>query len=169
MSTLINPLIGPLTTTFTPPASCIISEAITTGNGNSTLFLSQSLFNNGPSGAPSIHRECFPEKYPHDESFYYSPGICPSGWVLNTSPGVQQLFATPSLSGETIGICCPTRYTYKTDGPLGCSSYLTRSTPASLLNPSYFIYFGLATPYTLVQTLTTLGTDVTITAIHLVR
>jgi hypothetical protein len=133
--------IGALTTTFTPPPSCITNAPITTDNNDlSSLFSSESLFNNGPSGAAHVHTHCFPSGYPHNAAFYYSPGLCPSGWTLNTSPAVQQNFET--ISGETVGVCCPSRYFYNTGGPLGCFSYLNQPTSAFLLNPTYVDYYG---------------------------
>ena len=164
LSTTTTPLIGPLTTLFTPPASCVTSEAITTGNENNTFFLTQSLFNNGPSGAPMVQSECFPSNYTHDQFQYYSPGVCPSGWVLNTSPSIQSRFAPSTQSGETVGICCPPRYTYQ-DGPLGCTSYMAQATSGSVLSPSYFIYFGYGVPSTLVRTLSVSDITVTISEI----
>jgi hypothetical protein len=44
------------------------------------------------------------------------------------------------MPGETVGICCPSRYTYNF-GPLGCSSYLSHPTSAFLFNFSYEVYY----------------------------
>jgi hypothetical protein len=158
--------IGPLTTVFTPPASCLTNEAITTANVNSTqspFYSTQSLFNNGPSGAQMVRSECFPSKYPHTEFSYYSPGICPSGWGLNSAPSIQQRFAPSTSSEETVGICCPSRYTY-VDGPVGCTSYLAQTTSGSVLNPSFFVQFGHGIQYGVIQTLMASDATVTINA-----
>jgi hypothetical protein len=109
-----------------------------------------------------VRSECFPSKYPHTEWSYYSPGVCPSGWVLNSAPSIQQRFAPSTSSGETVGICCPSRYTY-VDGPVGCTSYMAQSTSGSVLNPSYFMQLGDGMPYTVLQTLTASDATVTIT------
>jgi hypothetical protein len=112
-----------------------------------------------------IRSECFPSKYPHTEWAYYSPGVCPSGWVLNSATSIQQRFAPYTSSGETIGICCPSRYTY-VDGPVGCTSYLAQSTSGSVLIPSYFVKFVDEMPYTaqVPQTVTVSDATVTIVA-----
>jgi hypothetical protein len=128
-------LIGPLTTIFIPPIRCVINTEITAGD--LTSLPNQSLFYNGPSGATGVRAECYPTGYPHNESFNYSPGVCPDRWTLNTTSVVQMLFATSSSSGETVGICCPPEYTYRTDGPFGCASYLPDPTSAIRLNFSY--------------------------------
>jgi hypothetical protein len=64
---------------------------------------------------------------------------------------------------ETIGICCSLRYTYKTDRPLGCSSYLSHPTSAFLFNFSYEGYY--ADCYLDSRILTELSTNPGITTI----
>ncbi|KAH7394282.1 hypothetical protein BKA66DRAFT_438645 [Pyrenochaeta sp. MPI-SDFR-AT-0127] len=97
--------VGPLTTVFTPPASCLqhlYYDAATT-----TVTLGK--FGSQP--------ECYPTKY--WEEFwgsgigYYSPAICPSGFTsacgrqTSNNPGPGYTVGPSVRSGETVVKCCP--------------------------------------------------------------
>jgi hypothetical protein len=90
-------ILGPLTTTFTPPSSCISSM--------SDVFyqiLAPSAFDGllyGPLGAV-----CFPSGYQDIRRVYYSPGLfCPVGYETACIS-----FDSMDIVTETVVTCCPT-------------------------------------------------------------
>jgi len=84
----------PLTSTFTPPATCL-----------STLYYYDSptgfWVELGPSNAP----DCLPPNYQSSLGIYYSPGVCPSGYTEACSSSVL----VDSLT-ETRATCCPRQF-----------------------------------------------------------
>ncbi|KAF3391460.1 hypothetical protein F1880_007818 [Penicillium rolfsii] len=82
---------GPLTTTFTPPASCATphTELI---YGRPDLVQGCA----GPYGD-----ECCPEGWRYN--MYFSPGVCPVGYKSCTLP-------TTTQRDETTVICCPSGF-----------------------------------------------------------
>ncbi|KAI1471161.1 uncharacterized protein F4812DRAFT_168383 [Daldinia caldariorum] len=117
--------LGPLTTTFTPPADCIASSALYWVNTASTFYWLQ-----GRPGQSS----CFPDDYSPYQNQYYSPGICPSGYT--------RACESRAIEGETVvvtrGICCPqgnyqcaptsSSYSYPWGPTLGCMSVYRANT-----------------------------------------
>ncbi|KAI1799310.1 hypothetical protein F4811DRAFT_557968 [Daldinia bambusicola] len=110
--------LGPLTTTFTPPADCVASSALYWVNTASTFYWLQ-----GRPGQSS----CFPDDYSPYQNQYYSPGICPSGYT--------RACESSSIEGDTLvtrGTCCPqgnyqcaptsSSYSYPWGPTLGCMS-----------------------------------------------
>ncbi|KAI1381300.1 hypothetical protein F4677DRAFT_402637 [Hypoxylon crocopeplum] len=94
--------LGPLTTTFTPADNCkaVISGIVytqTLDDGNTTTHKYHSL---GPSATSS----CYPPGFQAPSGFY-SPGICPSGWV-SACGSVE----TIGSATETRATCCPIGY-----------------------------------------------------------
>ncbi|KAI1074572.1 hypothetical protein F5B20DRAFT_563220 [Whalleya microplaca] len=77
--------LGPLTTTFTAPLGC--------SKDAQELYRSGYLFQ-GPKD-----QACFPSGYVPNNSAYYSPGVCPSGYTIACSHN--------SFADETIITCCP--------------------------------------------------------------
>jgi LPXTG-motif cell wall-anchored protein len=78
-----------LTTTFTPPSPCLSTyyfDAI----GASVL------------GPESGYASCFPSGWAQGSSNYFSPGVCPSGYVTACSS-----FNTLASGLETVITCCP--------------------------------------------------------------
>lgn len=98
--------LGALTTTFTPPASCLSDLSGTSWNG--------TVYYLGPASTGS----CFPENYEPPRSNYYSPGVCPYGYRS----------ACSSVSGaDTVVTCCPGTLTCNARtvawaSTLGCNS-----------------------------------------------
>lgn len=103
---------GPLTTTFTAPASC----ATATGLYQIWSSSSSSRSGDGEGATATYHYEqgplaslasCFPSGYDAAATgagAYYSPGLCPSGYTAAcSSTGVVSATAT-----ETAFTCCPT-------------------------------------------------------------
>ncbi|KAJ5168710.1 uncharacterized protein N7482_004304 [Penicillium canariense] len=82
---------GPLTTTFTPPASCATPHT-------ELLYGRPDLIQGcaGPFGD-----ECCPEGWRYN--MYFSPGVCPVGYKSCTLP-------TTTQRDETTVICCPTGF-----------------------------------------------------------
>ena len=98
----LSPPVPALTTTFAPSPSCLIDYFKLPYQGSALTCLdaqnssSQCFFTHlGPATSTS---DCLPSGYVPTSSFYYSPGICPSGYEL----------ACHSTAGpETRGTCCP--------------------------------------------------------------
>ncbi|KAI1481238.1 hypothetical protein F4774DRAFT_407957 [Daldinia eschscholtzii] len=111
--------LGPLTTSFTPPADCVASSALYWVNTASTFY-----WLHGRPGQSS----CFPDDYSPYQNQYYSPGICPSGYT--------RACESRSIEGDTVvatrATCCPqgnyecaptsSSYSYPWGPTLGCMS-----------------------------------------------
>ncbi|RGP79770.1 hypothetical protein FLONG3_2083 [Fusarium longipes] len=99
-----------LTTTFTPAKSCFqYYKYRYTGNQLTCLA--------GGTGAPSActymqlgpsasDADCFPSSLELGSTFYYSPGICPSGFEVACSS---------TIGGETRATCCPSSFSCQTE------------------------------------------------------
>ncbi|KAK4190322.1 hypothetical protein QBC35DRAFT_89227 [Podospora australis] len=91
-------VIGPLTTTFTAPASCttagVQTQIYNVWNGTESKYVQGPLF---PDDS-----DCFPEGYDAAPTNYYSPGYCPLGYTAACS-GLE----TTSAVTETAIVCCP--------------------------------------------------------------
>lgn len=85
---------GPLTTTFTPPSTCLAEQR--------TVYPWQGAYPNlmigcqGPGG-----NECCPDEWGTNR--YFSPGVCPSGYFGCTLPSTRQ-------RDETTNLCCPSSF-----------------------------------------------------------
>ncbi|KAI1084656.1 hypothetical protein F5B20DRAFT_575976 [Whalleya microplaca] len=85
--------LGPLTTSFTPPADCLASTALYWVNTASTFYWLH--------GKP-YQSSCFPANYSPYQSQYYRPGVCPGGYT--------QACGSLTGSGASImsrAVCCP--------------------------------------------------------------
>ncbi|KAH8658095.1 hypothetical protein BX600DRAFT_63225 [Xylariales sp. PMI_506] len=84
--------IGPLTTTFTPPASCTndFTNYYQMWTGDLGVF---------DIAGPYTTESCFPSGYNPARSEYYSPGICPAGYKTACS--------SVDTNGVTAVTCCP--------------------------------------------------------------
>ncbi|KAL4932994.1 uncharacterized protein BDV17DRAFT_287357 [Aspergillus undulatus] len=80
----------PLTTTFTPPDSCISNLWLGSTSGKTWMNL-----------GPISRSECLPSGW--QKTDYYSPGICPTGYAIAASGTVIDGSVT-----ETAATCCPT-------------------------------------------------------------
>lgn len=80
----------PLTTTFTPPDSCISNLWLGSTSGKTWMNL-----------GPISHSECLPSGW--QKTDYYSPGVCPTGYGIAASGTVMDGSVT-----ETAATCCPT-------------------------------------------------------------
>ncbi|KAI1877573.1 hypothetical protein JX265_003581 [Neoarthrinium moseri] len=111
--------LGALTTVFTPPADCLATDGLYWVKTASTFYW---LY-----GKP-YQTSCFPDNYAPYQNNYYSPGVCPSGYVERC----RSLFTGGSTT-ETRATCCPSvgnfvcastssRYTYPWGPTLGCMS-----------------------------------------------
>jgi hypothetical protein len=78
-----------LTTTFTPPSPCL-----------STYYF--DAIGAAVLGPESGYASCFPSGWAQGSSNYFSPGICPSGYVTACSS-----FNTQASGLETVITCCP--------------------------------------------------------------
>ncbi|KEZ41307.1 hypothetical protein SAPIO_CDS7407 [Scedosporium apiospermum] len=94
---------GPLTTTFTPPSSCMDIRT----SASSGRYPSLEVGCQGPAGD-----ECCPKGWASNR--YFSPGVCPSGYQACTLPTTRQREETTNLNFD-----CPTVVDYAE-----CSSLL---------------------------------------------
>ncbi|KAN0071447.1 hypothetical protein V8E54_010043 [Elaphomyces granulatus] len=86
--------LGALTTTFTPPSSCVSSFS------NTYKLLDNDALIVGPISPDA----CFPSNYKDVPNGYYSPGLfCPSGYDT-----ACKSINTQGSSTETVITCCPT-------------------------------------------------------------
>ncbi len=79
----------PLTTTFTPDPSCLSTYV---SNGTNTAFFL------GPISGSA----CYPSGWALTGTNYFSPGLCPSGYV-----GATTSLNSINTIVETIVDCCP--------------------------------------------------------------
>ncbi|KAK0639568.1 hypothetical protein B0T16DRAFT_423410 [Cercophora newfieldiana] len=98
-------LVGPLTTTFTPPASC---TQIFSTSSNSLAFIGPDNF---------ARSSCFPNTQGSPIRIYFLPGVvCPSGWTSELISGTRQKSLSdllPSIrADETAAVCCPSGLRY---------------------------------------------------------
>ncbi|KAI1399133.1 hypothetical protein F4819DRAFT_430556 [Hypoxylon fuscum] len=110
--------LGPLTTSFTPPADCTASSALYWINTANTFY-----FLHGSPGQSS----CFPDNYSPYQNQYYSPGICPAGYTR-----ACESLSTSASHTATQAVCCPignyicastsSSYSYPWGPTLGCMS-----------------------------------------------
>ncbi|KAJ8062915.1 hypothetical protein OCU04_008163 [Sclerotinia nivalis] len=115
-------LVGPLTTTYTP-----------LGSDCSQIFWAQNPINHwlafGGIGTGST--TCMPSGFNRETAYYYSPGICPTGYSAACSS-----FSKGSSATKTVATCCPTGYTCFADRPsdqiYGCTSYFTEDATLSI-------------------------------------
>jgi hypothetical protein len=91
-----------LTTTFTPDKSCFqyykyryTGDEITCKEGGTGAPSACTYMQLGPSGSDA---GCFPSSLELGSTFYYSPGVCPSGFEVACSS---------TFGGETRATCCP--------------------------------------------------------------
>ncbi|KAF9894069.1 hypothetical protein FE257_009042 [Aspergillus nanangensis] len=104
--------IGPLTSTFTPPGSCltdIYRYAVPTLQCKSGTTTNTCHYKHlGPISAT----DCYPSGFTANPTatYYYSPGVCPSGYSIACS-NVVSIGAT----SETRATCCPSSFQCQTD------------------------------------------------------
>ncbi|KAI0130880.1 hypothetical protein F4814DRAFT_147176 [Daldinia grandis] len=111
--------LGPLTTSFTPPADCVASSALYWVNTASTFY-----WLHGRPGQSS----CFPDDYSPYQNQYYSPGVCPSGYTR----ACEYISTEEDTIVATRATCCPqgnyecaptsSSYSYPWGPTLGCMS-----------------------------------------------
>jgi hypothetical protein len=78
-----------LTTTFTPSSSCLNELWRAISDSSTWMRL-----------GPHDTADCLPSGW--SPNTYYSPGVCPSGWLMAYSETV-----IVSSSTQTVGTCCP--------------------------------------------------------------
>ncbi|KAL5353230.1 hypothetical protein ACLOAV_001265 [Pseudogymnoascus australis] len=132
-------LLGPLTTIFTPPATCLDLTVLSISTVFKTVVTVTSTLSDGSAVSVStistvttsktaylekydyiLDGSCYPPNYT-TYSAYYSPGRCPSAWE-----GV----ITTAQNNETTVQCCPTSFTFS--GELCRSSISAMTTPVVL-------------------------------------
>ncbi|KAK4144118.1 uncharacterized protein C8A04DRAFT_11845 [Dichotomopilus funicola] len=93
--------VGPLTTTFTPPASCIATDPqlYQVWSRTSSSYVAGPLF--------TADSNCFPKSYNPVPTNYYSPGWCPHGYTIACST-----LASTGIETETAAVCCPGNLSY---------------------------------------------------------
>ena len=106
--------LGPLTTTYTPTGADCTSTYLAANNDNEWIQY----------GQPDT-TQCVPTSFTAFENYYYSPGICPSGYTYACEAGVG--------TSTTQATCCPSGYTCRTGidrdtDPFACASTYTSNT-----------------------------------------
>jgi hypothetical protein len=91
MSSITSTNLGPLTTIFTPSVPTCTSIYNAQNGGADWLALAQ---NTG----------CMPSNFNREPDYFYSPGICPSGYdyACTVLPST-----TNGVVGSTVATCCP--------------------------------------------------------------
>lgn len=95
MTTATYAFAGPLTTLFTPDPACRGHFLYSSGDS----YASPNLWTTGclPPSAKAGANE-----------YYFSPGLCPSGWY-SAFDYSQKWAGIPTLTaGESVALCCPT-------------------------------------------------------------
>ncbi|KAI9924607.1 hypothetical protein ASPWEDRAFT_28247 [Aspergillus wentii DTO 134E9] len=115
--------LGALTTTFTPPSYCTTDIYPYVA---SNWKCGTSLCDFGRLG-PSLDLNCNPSGFTTDPatSFYYSPGVCPSGHTVARSHTAN------GTASETFSTCCPSSYACQTETgwPWYSTELCTHATP----------------------------------------
>ncbi|KAI0173328.1 hypothetical protein GGR52DRAFT_381519 [Hypoxylon sp. FL1284] len=105
--------LGPLTTTFTPSGAQCTSTFLGFVQDNAWV---QYGVGGGASSA------CLPTSFQPLASYYYSPGICPSGY---TTACQAQISPSSGTASETVATCCPSAYSCRdsrSKDPFACLS-----------------------------------------------
>ncbi|KAI2605035.1 uncharacterized protein GGS25DRAFT_503230 [Hypoxylon fragiforme] len=108
--------LGPLTTIFTPSGPDCASTFAGFVDDNAWIQY-------GVGGSASS--ACLPPNFRPVDPYYYSPGICPSGYT--TACNAQISPSTGTLV-ETVATCCPSSYSCRDsrgNDPFGCLSCFT--------------------------------------------
>ncbi|KAJ5100438.1 hypothetical protein N7456_006490 [Penicillium angulare] len=122
----------PLTTTFSPPEACMTDTwfiEYVSGINYYTEIITGTNTSWWLSLGPTKTSTCFPSGYQTNTDFYYSPGVCPSGYWI-----AQETVLTTGTETETRGTCCPNNYQAQTETNLAwythnaCTSYNPTST-----------------------------------------
>ncbi|KAK0667684.1 hypothetical protein QBC41DRAFT_347847 [Cercophora samala] len=103
--------VGPVTTVFTGPSTCLSTTSFI-GNGIAGFYVAAFW---------ADATECYPtgtQSLNLHTAYYYSPGICPSGWAPVTSlengfPTTASDYSQKALApkGTTAWLCCPPGFT----------------------------------------------------------
>jgi hypothetical protein len=106
--------IGPLTTTFIPPADCTSLDWFTAvldgGPQYSEKVTLTQIWNQYPNRYNlTSWGSCYPTGFTELAGSWYSPGVCPQSWVsiLRTPVGQR------SADEESTAICCPPNFRYQ--------------------------------------------------------
>ena len=102
--------VGPLTTTFNPPSTCL---ATTTYIGNGVAGYYVAAFWDDITACYPTGSLTGTQSLNLHTNFFYSPGICPIGWYPATSMGVgapkdasdASLWLIPEATN--VWLCCP--------------------------------------------------------------
>ncbi|KAI2610676.1 uncharacterized protein GGS25DRAFT_529638 [Hypoxylon fragiforme] len=122
--------LGPLTTSFTPPASCLATSALYWINTASTFYWLH--------GQP-LQSSCFPSNYSPGQDQYYEPGVCPGGYTAacraSTTNGAAEKVTRTTCCPEGDYACAPTsnRYDYPWGPTLRCMSVYRVDTTTSFI------------------------------------
>ncbi|KAJ5608604.1 hypothetical protein N7537_005223 [Penicillium hordei] len=106
-----------LTITFTPPPSCTTDTCMIenlSGTDYYTTTVTTGLTGWWLNLGPTDWSTCFPSGYAQATDFYYSPGICPSGYWT----AFQSAYTSSGEAAETHATCCPINYSVQTRSDL---------------------------------------------------
>ncbi|KAH8589172.1 hypothetical protein B0O99DRAFT_676888 [Bisporella sp. PMI_857] len=108
--------LGPLTSTFTAPSTCLATTSVTAMYGGDSSYWVGFWGWVAPNMTTASDACVPPAETPTPllSTWYYSPGICPSGYMPGASlaTGYSISGCTSELpSSVTAWLCCPTGYT----------------------------------------------------------
>jgi hypothetical protein len=97
--------LSPLTTVFTPPASCVAdinwyTYTASQTNGLVTIGNPTQCVDHLCYAAFPLNSNCLPEGWALSRAF--SPGVCPEGYTIACSS-----LSTAGTATETVATCCP--------------------------------------------------------------
>ncbi|KAF2230645.1 hypothetical protein EV356DRAFT_519520 [Viridothelium virens] len=145
---LSAPVLGPLTTTFTPPSSCSNTYVFIANPSSayfdeapSSYFQAASCFNAYPMDDPSCAPSSLPSVLATADGWFgyskYSPGLyCPAGHTTaclsarfsngTESPAPKEMqfsIVNPPVAGETAASCCPSCFEAQDISGASCISF----------------------------------------------
>ncbi|KAL4888085.1 hypothetical protein BDV59DRAFT_149826 [Aspergillus ambiguus] len=143
---------GPLTTTFTPPASCLqtlSSVSYYVGDtAESTTFYGHWFDDTGVTCLPTgTVPESILASPTYWGTYWYSPGLyCPTGW--STAGLLDTTWNGLEVTGSTSGaICCPSSMSFYAGGH-ECSQVISAKETITLARSGVVVTSSLATPIT---------------------
>ncbi|KAM3067644.1 hypothetical protein ACMFMG_000042 [Clarireedia jacksonii] len=124
---------GPLLTTYTPPTSCVSTYTF----GTVMYF--------GHNVESYIDPACYPSsttEYGNGQAawyvYYYSPGVCPEGYATATTFTSSWGRSNTLLaigSDTTVALCCPSKFSYASDGHACVSTFSSITSKLTYINP----------------------------------
>ncbi|KAH8648580.1 hypothetical protein BX600DRAFT_475498 [Xylariales sp. PMI_506] len=160
-STITSTNLGPLTTTFTPSLPDCTSIIWAENGDPGWLALAQDIDDEYAAA-------CMPSKFNRQPEYYYSPGICPSGYIY----GCSVIASASDVSvASTVATCCPSSYTCDSQRTenlekiYACYSMIDTQTTLTITS----IYYGTSTSFAVTTLTATAGLSVHANGLAVIR